>query len=89
MLDKAFLEAEESEPIGPIYVQSTWMPTSYPWFLRGVNDICYFTEPMNSTMYWIEGAATVLHTTMRHGVVVPTNPLVTEITLSQLSQELE
>jgi hypothetical protein len=46
----------------------------------------YFTEPMNSLMYWIKGAATVLHTTMHHGVVVPTNPLVTEITLSQVSQ---
>jgi hypothetical protein len=44
-------------------------------------------EPMNSSMwYWIEGAATVLHTTMHRGVVLPTNPLVTEITLSQLSQ---
>jgi hypothetical protein len=46
----------------------------------------YFMELMNSTMYWIEGASTVLHTTMQHGVVVPTNPLVTEIMLSQLSQ---
>jgi hypothetical protein len=46
----------------------------------------YFTEPVNSTMYWIEGLSTVLHTTMHHGVVVPTNPLVTDIMLSQLSQ---
>jgi hypothetical protein len=86
VLDGEFTKAKESEPIGPIYGQSTWMPTSYPCFLQGVNDIGYFNEPMNSTMYWIEGAETVLHTTMHRGVVMPTNPLVTEITMSQLSQ---
>ncbi len=86
MLDGEFTKAEESEPIGPIYGQSTWMPTSYPCFLQGVNNIGYFNEPMNSTMYWIKGAETVLHTTMHRGVVMPTNPLVTEITMSQLSQ---
>jgi hypothetical protein len=47
----------------------------------------YFKEASrNSMMYWIQGAAKVLHTTMHCGAVVPTNPLVMEIKLSQLSQ---
>jgi hypothetical protein len=33
-----------------------------------------------------QGAATILHSTIHRGVVVPTDPLVTENTLSQLSQ---
>ena len=49
--------------------------------------MAYFMEPMSSPMYWIDGAPTVKHTTMHRGAVVPTNPLVTEITMSQLSQQ--
>jgi hypothetical protein len=63
-LDKEFQIAQASEPIGPIYAQSSSMPTSYPNFVRGIEDMSYFLEPMNCTMYWIEGAAMVRHTTI-------------------------
>jgi hypothetical protein len=91
--DVAFKVAKKRETIGPYY-DADDSPTCYPVFWGGSPpgpspvDMRYYEEPMNCTLYTVEGSTIIQQSTrVRDGKALPANQLPIHSQLSQLTQE--
>jgi hypothetical protein len=90
--DIAFKVAKKRETIGPYYDPGD-SPTCYPVFWGGNPpgpspvDMRYYEEPLNCTLYMIEGSPIQQSTRSRDGKALPAYQLPTHSQLSQLTEE--